>query len=402
MVVQQERKIGYLLNRFHRSRVRNQEPGPLYPENRKMPRLISTLSFLIVICTGYGQNLVPNPSFEEVNKVEKKWCGTDGEFNRNMKYWDSPTQGSPDILFLDYLGQMFPPRELVDLSAHTPRTGKMMIGIKTYGCPSRFSPCKEYLQVKLKKSLRTGQKYYFEYWVCPIQPSVKVNSFGIALARNRTSATMELGTLDLQPMSINKEIISCDSTLWHRISGVFEPDDTYAYLVIGNFAPDPSMASRKEPDGLDYGYYLVDDVLVKALDASPVQEFIVNETLTLENILFEFDRAILKPSSREPLDELVQYLQHNRELNLEVIGHTDAIGSTEYNLELSRDRANAIQAYLVEQGIKSSRITPVGLGNSVPLVHNDTEENRQLNRRVEIRITQQKNTDPNSGSMHRP
>lgn len=313
---------------------------------------------------------------------------TFGEFNWNMKFWDSPTQGSPDILFLDYLGQMFPKRDLVDLSTYTPRTGKIMLGIKTFGCPSNSSPCKEYLQVKLEAPLQAHHQYYFEYWVCPIKPSIKVNSFGIALTKSQTQNYLEIGTINLQSVHTQQEIITGDSAIWHRISGVFETDDSYSHIVIGNFEEDEFMISRKEAGGLDYGYYLVDDVLVRPIDQNRLATYKVDEVITLEHILFEFDQAVLLESSKPSLDELVNYLQINQELNLEVIGHTDAVGTKEYNLKLSRSRANAIKAYLVEQGINASRVRPMGLGNEYPLVKNDSEENRQLNRRVEIKLTE--------------
>jgi len=69
-----------------------------------------------------------------------------------------------------------------------------------------------------------------------------------------------------------------------------------------------------------------------------------------------------------------------------VSGHTDSTGTAEYNLNLSRERAASVAAYLQGQGVKSSRFEVLGLGSSNPIVSNDTPDGRSLNRRVEIKI----------------
>ena len=73
-------------------------------------------------------------------------------------------------------------------------------------------------------------------------------------------------------------------------------------------------------------------------------------------------------------------------LVIEIGGHTDALGSDEYNRSLSDDRANAVRTYLLEHGIAEERVTAVGYGESVPVDTNETEEGRAQNRRVEFKI----------------
>jgi len=102
--------------------------------------------------TGITQNLIANSSFEEVTEITNRWSGTFSAFNRRIAHWDSPTQASPDILYIGTLGKMFPKRPKVNLKAHRPRTGKFMIGIKAFGCLTNNLHCKEYLQIKLKKN----------------------------------------------------------------------------------------------------------------------------------------------------------------------------------------------------------------------------------------------------------
>ena len=355
-----------------------------------MKNLIGLMFFLLIGELAECQNLISNPSFEEINEITTRWSGTFSAFNRRIKYWDSPTQGSPDILFINYLDKMTPKRPKVDLSHHTPRTGKFMIGLKTYGCETNTLHCKEYVQIKLKEQLTRGEKYFFEYWVCPISTSVKVNSFGLALSTERMKDINQTGLIDISPISMEKKLIEGDSAKWYRISGTFESDDNYEYLIIGNFGPDESIEFKKEKNGLEYGYYLLDDVLLKALHQKPFQEIFqeikVNENIVLENILFEFDKATIIETSKPELDKLAKFLISNHQYSIDIMGHTDTKGSTEHNLKLSQKRANSIKQYLTEKGVNNDRIYAIGLGSKHPIVPNTSEKNRKINRRVEIKI----------------
>lgn len=104
-------------------------------------------------------------------------------------------------------------------------------------------------------------------------------------------------------------------------------------------------------------------------------------------ILFDFDSSRLRPVARSNLAELARSLGDMADdVELLVAGHTDAIGSDEYNYALSERRAQAAADYLMTQGIPPARINIVGLGESEPVASNETASGRQLNRRVEIAI----------------
>lgn len=106
----------------------------------------------------------------------------------------------------------------------------------------------------------------------------------------------------------------------------------------------------------------------------------------LNGVFFEFAKADLIPSSKTDLDRVLQLLQKDKTINLEVHGHTDEIGTEESNLVLSKNRANAVRNYLVENGISGERITIQYFGETKPVATNETDEGRQLNRRVEFLI----------------
>lgn len=106
----------------------------------------------------------------------------------------------------------------------------------------------------------------------------------------------------------------------------------------------------------------------------------------INNIFFDFNKSELKPESYSELDRLYNFLKDNSDIKVEISGHTDNYGSDEYNMNLSQSRANTVKEYLVGKGIDSGRIIPIGYGESKPVSTNDTEEGRQLNRRVEFKI----------------
>lgn len=110
------------------------------------------------------------------------------------------------------------------------------------------------------------------------------------------------------------------------------------------------------------------------------------QTFRLNNIFFDFDRASLQVESFPELNRLVSLLLEHPKMNIEIAGHTDNKGSDEYNLNLSQERANAVMNYIINQQIDASRISARGYGETKPISTNETEDGRQLNRRVEFEI----------------
>ncbi len=113
-------------------------------------------------------------------------------------------------------------------------------------------------------------------------------------------------------------------------------------------------------------------------------------SVVLENVFFDTDKADLKPESRSELMKVVTLMQQNPELKIELSGHTDDRASEEYNLQLSKRRAEAVKNFLIEHGIDVKRIVAKGYGETRPRVPNTSEENRALNRRTELKILETK------------
>jgi len=103
-------------------------------------------------------------------------------------------------------------------------------------------------------------------------------------------------------------------------------------------------------------------------------------------ILFGFDSAELQSDSKSNLQNLATSLQKYPNTDLTIVGHTDSVGSEEYNQALSERRADAARAYLVREGVDRERIAAEGKGEMEPVASNETEVGRTQNRRVEVAI----------------
>jgi outer membrane protein OmpA-like peptidoglycan-associated protein len=112
-----------------------------------------------------------------------------------------------------------------------------------------------------------------------------------------------------------------------------------------------------------------------------------NITLNMPgNVTFDFDSASLRPEFTPVLDNVAQTLTQYNQTVVEIAGHTDSVGSDQYNQALSQRRANSVAAYLGSHGVMQQRMITVGAGESRPIAGNDTEAGRAQNRRVEITL----------------
>ncbi|MBO4581770.1 MAG: OmpA family protein [Bacteroidales bacterium] len=113
----------------------------------------------------------------------------------------------------------------------------------------------------------------------------------------------------------------------------------------------------------------------------------IGESVVLKNVFFDTDKSTLKEESQTELDRVVALMKENPRMKVEIGGHTDNVGTEEYNQKLSSERAKAVYTYLIKAGIEASRLTYKGYGETKPIADNDTEEGRAQNRRTEFTIT---------------
>lgn len=109
--------------------------------------------------------------------------------------------------------------------------------------------------------------------------------------------------------------------------------------------------------------------------------------VSLSDVLFDFDQASLKPGAREKLAKVSGILLAYPTLRMNIEGHTDSVGTDDYNLKLSQRRADAVRDYLTSNGINAANVQAIGLGKDGPVASNDTAEGRQQNRRVEMVVS---------------
>ena len=109
--------------------------------------------------------------------------------------------------------------------------------------------------------------------------------------------------------------------------------------------------------------------------------------LNLPDVTFAVDSTEISPSFQAALNKVAQSMVQYPDSLVDVYGHTDSTGSDQYNLDLSKRRADAVARYLISRGVSSARIQTQGMGESYPVADNNTAEGRSQNRRVEVKIT---------------
>ncbi|RYU81849.1 OmpA family protein [Hymenobacter persicinus] len=168
-------------------------------------------------------------------------------------------------------------------------------------------------------------------------------------------------------------------------------ETTAALTADGSFsvpaAPGQTLAAQVRQAG-----YLTADSTYKIPAGGLAQDILlrplaVGATLRLDKVQFQKGRAVLLPSSYPALDPLLALLTQNPQLTIELRGHTDNVGDPQKIVVLSEQRVAAVKAYLVRHGVAEARITGLGLGGTEPRASNEREATRQLNRRVEFRVT---------------
>ncbi|HEY9098555.1 MAG TPA: OmpA family protein [Thiobacillus sp.] len=132
--------------------------------------------------------------------------------------------------------------------------------------------------------------------------------------------------------------------------------------------------------------------VAKPAEVKPAADYSAQDTapaaiprrLVLEGVNFDYNKSILRQEDRNIIDQNAADLKEWGNINVEISGHTDSVGSDQYNESLSLRRAESVRAYLISKGISADRLTVKGYGESQPIADNGTDEGRFQNRRVEL------------------
>ncbi len=337
-------------------------------------------------------NIVPNPSFERYASAPIGWSYKGSYFGEVVKYWFSATTASPDI----YGPDVHVPMDWAEkgFGDQKPRTGKSFAGLTLFGCTNGKPHCREFVEIQLAEPLVIGQAYYVEFWVTHLAKSLQINNLGAYFSISEIKRqTDEVLVRDAQVSA--KDIVPAPGGKWVKVSGQFVAKYEAEYMVIGNFRDDfNTLSIAPSEDCFNYAYYYVDDVLVKKIPPyKPVpvksddltrQKLEPGKIIQLKNIYFEFDKDELMPRSFVELNKLLKIMRENPKLSIEIMGHTDALGDDDYNLDLSRRRALAVVNFLLENKVNKNRLRSHGEGEAKPIASNETDEGRAQNRRVEF------------------
>lgn len=363
-------------------------------------------------------NYVPNPGFENTDREFCKWNQSGREYMEAIDHWDSPTESTPDLLSLRVKPHCWANPTHHSGGKQGPHYGDNMAGIKTYGLGGTNTFWHEYLSVKLDSTLVPGQRYYAEFYVCRAVKSDKAsNNIGMYFS-DTAVVTRNRMPLFFTPQVNAEKIVKSRWNIWKKVSGVFEVDSEKNYLLIGNFYNDNVTETDDFPEGEGGAYYYIDDVKVRlatadeALSPKPRRsipprpkrvlkkteilstkeikldsiDYKVGNTIALENIFFAFDKATILPESKPELNRLINILKDYPYMKIQISGHTDNVGTDNYNQKLSENRAKSVVDYLIEEDIDPGRLSYKGYGSSKPKVSNATDSGRSINRRVEFTV----------------
>jgi OmpA-OmpF porin, OOP family len=228
-----------------------------------------------------------------------------------------------------------------------------------------------------KEEGRTKSKIYFT----PIPKELQVVRKGNVVKGMVTDAKTK------KPLRSEIELKKLETE--QVISKVVSDSITGEYLIVVPGKSEYALYANKKGylfSSLNFNYEEkdLDKPLVLNIELQPIGK---DASVVLNNIFFEFDKFELQEKSKAELNEVVLFLKNNPAIKIEIGGHTDNLGTESYNQQLSLKRAMAVGSYLKAQGIISERVKEMGYGSQKPIKANDSEENRQLNRRIEFKIT---------------
>ena len=193
-------------------------------------------------------------------------------------------------------------------------------------------------------------------------------------------------TITKQPLEAAVEIVDLEKNIpVYQDYSSAEQGDFLATLPTGK-----NYGLNISKDG--YLFYSANFSLVGHENKDPfnlialLQPIEVGNKVILKNIFFDTNKFDIKAESKPELQKLLDFLSLNKTVRIEVSGHTDDVGSDQFNQSLSENRAKAVYQYLIANGVNATRLVYKGYGETQPLVANDSEENRSRNRRTEFKI----------------
>jgi OmpA-OmpF porin, OOP family len=331
------------------------------------------------------------------------------QIEKQIPFWFSMDSNTPD-----YYNQYRGLKKVPDNQGHESNSYYDCVGIILYHEPtgnysehitgeflSRLIPsCRYCLKIRLRLSRNSG--FY-------------IDKLGVRFSDSVSALSDLISNSEGFPrIDFIKALDKIDE--WDTLTATFIATGRERYLTIGSFSTlSGTSVTKINPVSISEGdfnksaYYLIDKIQVlkdtidcfmdedktegKTIDRISFDQINPGDSLVsnsqkiyvLRNIVFDFESSALLPSSLNELNKLFTFLEQN-EVFILIIGHTDNAGTEEFNKTLSLARAKAVSDWLVNKGIDHKRIQIEGYGAQMPIVKNDSEKNRAINRRVEFKI----------------
>ncbi len=372
-----------------------------------------------------SQNLIQNSSFEDFFNCPYDYNHAKDSVQEIIPYWFVPNCSTPD--YFNSCAQNKISSVPVNFAGKMEaKSGQAYAGIilRVNALMYHGSPYyREFLQSNFSRTLVRNQLYCVGFYVSFAENSgLATDAIGMCFSEKKPNIIKNKDLLSFQAQIENPSSnIIQNPEEWVLISGIYRAQGNENYLTIGNFKSNydtkvVQIKNTKEEAIDQYAYYYIDDVFVypidqqkdcfcsvnKAIrDSFPVfnssnnlkektDSFFVNpkaeDSYILKDVLFEFDKTLLLENGKKELDKIHQLMLEYPNMQIEIYGHTDNIGTESYNMLLSENRAKAVFEYLYYKGIALQRMNFIGMGSSKPIADNKLAKGREKNRRVEIKI----------------
>ncbi len=348
------------------------------------------------------ENLVLNGDFSfYFGPPQLQTSNGQDEIGKQIPFWFSHSRNTPD-----YYNPYRRFKNVPDNLGPTFNEKHNYVGIILYHQPTK--KYSEYITGTVFQHPEPGRKYCMSVKIRLSQNSgFYINNLGVYF-----SDTIPARGEANPQFYFNQKMDNRDE--WKTLCSLYTATGKERYITLGRHSDLKATTitpivplNTSEGDYNQSAYYLIDQVKLSADTThcncetendeaqfterisfdlmNPADSLMWNKVFILKNIFFEFDKSELLPASFEELEKLYIFLSTN-DVSIIISGHTDNIGSSEYNKALSLARARAVSEWLIGKGIDNSRIQIAGFGSDLPLFENDTEAHRTINRRVEFTI----------------
>lgn len=378
---------------------------------RIVDHTILCIVLLLIPIIAVSQNLVTNPSFEEPVNFDiiqfQGWHKV--QASDTPDYFDLSNKSPHNNIFDQYIGGI------------KPKSGNCFVGIFCFRINRGrdVKNIREFIEAPLIQTLEKDSLYKVELSLClDAESNIAIKNFGILFTQSPMQYEKDFKLFTSRPQ-VEYNSTYLDSThSWMTLQSLYKAQGFEKYIALGNFKSDKLTITKKMNPVVQKGkkkkwdlvagesssYYYIDDIIIEKTprirteeimtkkekevitDTFNINKIKIDSAIVLKNIIFEFDKYDLLPQSFVEIDKVYKLMTSNPTIRIKLEGHTDNIGSYDFNLRLSLKRVESVVKYLVEKGINPNRVEFAGYSFSCPIASNETPEGRKINRRVVFKI----------------